>query len=98
MVVWAVALAAGGPTRRASGLTWMHAAIGGFVAVAGLSVVLAARDIQHGLSWDLAVKKLALLGSYVSLFVIVASVDPAHRGAGFHDLHADPRRASAPSG
>ncbi len=73
MVVWAVALAAGGPDAPRIRLSWTHAAIGGFVAVAGLSIVLGARDIQHGLSWDLAVKKLALLGSYISLFVIVAS-------------------------
>jgi hypothetical protein len=71
--VWAIALAAGGPGAPKIRLTWMHAAIGAFVAVAGLSIVLGARDIQHGLSWDLAIKKLALLGSYVSLFVIVAS-------------------------
>ena len=73
MGVWAIALAAGGPLAPRIRLTWIHAAIGVFVAVGGLSVVLAARDIQHGLSWDLAIKKLALLGSYVSLFIIVAS-------------------------
>ena len=73
MGVWAIALAVGGPLAPRIRLTWIHAAIGVFVAVGGLSVVLAARDIQHGLSWDLAIKKLALLGSYVSLFVIVAS-------------------------
>ena len=73
MGVWAIALAVGGPLAPRIRLTWVHAAIGVFVAVGGLSVVLAARDIQHGLSWDLAIKKLALLGSYVSLFVIVAS-------------------------
>jgi hypothetical protein len=71
--VWAIALAAGGLDAPRIRLTWVHAAIGAFVAVAGLSIVLGARDIQHGLSWDLAIKKLALLGSYVSLFVIVAS-------------------------
>ena len=73
MGVWVIALAVGGPLAPRIRLTWIHAAIGVFVAVGGLSVVLAARDIQHGLSWELAIKKLALLASYVSLFVIVAS-------------------------
>ena len=53
--MWAIALAAGGPGAPTIRLTWiLDAAIGAFVAVAGLSIVLGARDIQHGLSWDLA--------------------------------------------
>jgi hypothetical protein len=71
--VWAIALAAGGFHAPRLRLTWIHAAIGAYVAIAGLSVVLGARDIQHAQEWDLAVKKLALLASYVSLFVIVSS-------------------------
>lgn len=70
--VWAIALA-GGPHAPRVRITWMHAAIGAVVAIAGLSVVLGARDIQHAQTWELAIKKLALLGSYVGLFVIVAS-------------------------
>ena len=54
-------------------MTWIHSALGRFLAVACLSVVLSARDYQHGCRSDLAIKRLALLGSYVSLFVIVAS-------------------------
>ena len=73
MGAWAVALAAGGRDAPRIRLTWVHGAIAVYVAVAALSVVLGAREIQHGLSWDLAIKKLALLASYVSLFVIVAS-------------------------
>ena len=71
--VWAIALAAGGVHAPRVRVSWIHVAIGVVVAVAGLSVVLAARDLQHGQTWDLAIKKLALLASYVSLFVIVAS-------------------------
>jgi len=71
--VWAIALAAGGVHAPRVQVSWLHVAIGVVVAVAGLSVVLAARDIQHGQTWELAIKKLALLASYVSLFVIVAS-------------------------
>ena len=71
--VWAIALAAGGFHAPRLRLTWIHAAIGAYVGIAGLSVVLGARDIQHAQEWDLAVKKLALLASYVSLFVIVSS-------------------------
>jgi hypothetical protein len=71
--VWAIALAAGGFHAPRLRLTWIHAAIGAYVGIAGLSVVLGARDIQHAQEWDLAVKKLALLASYMSLFVIVSS-------------------------
>jgi hypothetical protein len=71
--VWAIALAAGGPYAPRVRVSWIHIAIGVVVAIAGLSVVLAARDLQHEQMWDLAIKKLALLGSYVSLFVIVSS-------------------------
>jgi hypothetical protein len=71
--VWAVALAAGGPNAPKVKFTWMHVAIGAYVGIAGLSLVLGARDINASQEWELAVKKLALLFSYVSLFVIVAS-------------------------
>ena len=71
--VWAISLAAGGIHAPRIRVTWIHVAIGVVVAIAGLSVVLAARDLQHGQTWELAIKKLALLASYVSLFVIVAS-------------------------
>ena len=71
--VWAIAYAAGGVHAPQLRFTWMHVAIGAVVAIAGLSVVLAARDINHALEWDVSIKKLALLGSYVALFVIVAS-------------------------
>jgi hypothetical protein len=71
--VWALALAAGGPQAPRVRLTWMHVAIGVVVAVAGLSVVVGALDINRSQEWEVSIKKLALLASYVSLFVIVAS-------------------------
>jgi hypothetical protein len=71
--VWAIAFAAGGAYAPRLRITWIHVAIGAVVGIAGLSVVLAARDINHALEWELSIKKLALLGSYVALFVIVAS-------------------------
>jgi hypothetical protein len=54
-------------------LTWIHAAIGVFVACAFLSVVLDAGYLSQTLELDLAFKKLPLLISFVSLFVIAAS-------------------------
>lgn len=73
VAVWALAIAAGGVHAPRVRVTWMHVAIGAYVAIAGLSLVLGARDIHQSQEWDLAIKKLALLISYVSLFVIVAS-------------------------
>jgi len=73
IAIWAVVLAAGGRNAPTVRLTWMHVAIGAYVACAGLSVVLGARDIHQLQEWQLAVKKLLLLASYASLFLIVAS-------------------------
>jgi hypothetical protein len=71
---WALALAAGGREAPRLRLTWIHVAIGAVVVAAFLSLVLEARTLNQTLEFDLAIKKLVLLGSYVSLFVIVASV------------------------
>ena len=71
--VWALALSAGGRDAPRVRLTWVHGAIGLVVGIAGLSLVLGARDINQTLEFDLAVKKLALLGSYTCLFLVVAS-------------------------
>jgi hypothetical protein len=71
---WALVLAAGGRDAPRLRLTWIHVAIGAVVAAAFLSLVLDARALNQTLEFDLAIKKLVLLGAYVSLFVIVASV------------------------
>jgi hypothetical protein len=73
IAIWAVVLASGGRQAPTIRITWIHVAIGAYVGLAGLSVVLGARDIHQLQEWQLAVKKLLLLASYASLFVIVAS-------------------------
>ena len=54
-------------------LTWIHAALGLFLMLALLSVVLDAPYLDQTLELPLALKKLPLLFSYMSLFVITAS-------------------------
>jgi hypothetical protein len=74
VAVWALVLAAGGRDRPIVRATWIHIAVGAVFAVACLSLVLASHSLAEMLEFDTAVKKLTLLGSYVMLFVIVASV------------------------
>jgi hypothetical protein len=72
-VAWVLAFVGGGRGAPSIRLTWIHAAIGLFVACAFLSVVLDAGYLSQTLELDLAFKKLPLLVSFVSLFVIAAS-------------------------
>ena len=73
-LLWLLALAAGGRSAPRLRPTWIHAAVGAFVVTAVLSVVLDARYLAHSLELDLALKKLPLLVTYISLFIIAASV------------------------
>ena len=72
LVVWVAAL-----IRRPDGPRWVftpiHAGIAVFAAVAGLSVVLNAQELNQTLVLGLSIKKLSLLAAYVSLFLVVAS-------------------------
>ena len=73
VVAWIGALIVarrGGPRLRAS---WIHVALGAFVTVAFLSVVLDAAPLNQALELDTSLKKLPLLVAYASLFVIAAS-------------------------
>ena len=72
-VTWAVALAAEGRGVPRGRLTWIHAAVAAFVLCAVLSVVLDARYLNETLELEGSLKKLPLLVSYVSLFVIAGS-------------------------
>jgi hypothetical protein len=72
-LVWLLALAAGGRVAPRLHMTWIHVALGAFLACAFLSVVTDARYLNQSLEFDLSLKKLPLLLSYVSLFVIAAS-------------------------
>jgi hypothetical protein len=71
---WVLSVAAGGRGAPRLGLTWIHAAVGAFVLLACLSVVLDASYLNQTLELDLSIKKLTLLVSYVLLFIVVASV------------------------
>ena len=73
VLAWILALAGGGRAAPRFRFTWIHAAIGLFVACAFLSVVLDAGYLSQTLELDLAFKKLPLLVSFISLFLIAAS-------------------------
>ena len=72
-VAWFAAFAAGGRAAPRMRFTWIHAAIGLFVACAFLSVVIDAHYLSQTLELELAFKKLPLLVSFVSVFVIAAT-------------------------
>ena len=71
--VWLIAFTAGRAAAPQLRLTRVHLAICAYLACAFLSVVLAARYLNQTGELMLALKKLPLLVSYISVFVIVAS-------------------------
>jgi hypothetical protein len=71
---WLLAIVVGGAGAPRLRLTKVHVAIGAFVAVAFLSVVLNSTELARTLEFGLAVKKLSLLGAIGIFFLIVASV------------------------
>ena len=70
---WLLAFVAGPKYAPRLRFTWIHLALGTFLAFAFLSVVLNARYLNQTLEFDLAFKKLPLLVSYLSIFLIVSS-------------------------
>jgi hypothetical protein len=72
--VWILALRTGGRAAPRLRLTWIHGAVGAFMTVALLSVVLNAPDLNHTQEFMEGLKRIPLFMSYLSLFVIVASV------------------------
>jgi O-antigen ligase len=74
VVVWCLALAIGGRTAPRVRLTAVHFAVGTFVAVALLSVLVNVTWLNNVLLLNSSIKGLVLLLSYAALFVIVASV------------------------
>lgn len=74
VLCWLFMLGVGGRGAPRWRFTSIHAAILVFVAVAGLSVVFNAVQLNELLELGLSVKKLALLVAYLSLFLVVASV------------------------
>jgi hypothetical protein len=72
-IVWLLALVAGGRVAPRLRVTWIHVALGALLACAFLSVVTDARYLNQSLELDLSLKKLPLIVSYASFFVIAAS-------------------------
>jgi hypothetical protein len=72
-VMWILALFAGGRDAPRLRTTWIHIAVGAFVTLACLSVILDAGDLNQALELETSLKKLPLLLAYLSLFVIMAS-------------------------
>jgi hypothetical protein len=72
-VVWALAFLSGPGAAPRLWVTRVHMALGVLLACAFISVVLDARYLNQTGELMLAVKKLPLLVSYLSIFVIVAS-------------------------
>jgi hypothetical protein len=72
-LVWILSLAIGGPESPRMRMTLIHVGIFGFMAIVGLGVLVNAHALNHQLEFELAVKKITLLLSYVIFFVIVAS-------------------------
>jgi hypothetical protein len=71
--LWLIAFTAGPGAAPRVRLTRVHAAIAAYLACAFVSVVLDARYLNQTGELMLTFKKLPLLVSYVSIFVIVAS-------------------------
>jgi hypothetical protein len=71
---WALALAAGGPGSPRVRFSWIHAALGACAVIACLSLILDAMSLNRALELESGIKQLTLLASYLSLFVVVASV------------------------
>src|SRR4051812_29376706 len=73
VVVWVLALSAGGRIAPRLRMTRVHLAIAGLLACAFLSMVLNARYLNQSLELDLSLKKLPLMVSYVTLFMIAST-------------------------
>jgi hypothetical protein len=73
VLVWLLAFVAGGRVAPRMRMTGIHVALGAVLACAFLSVVTDARYLNHSLELQLSLKKLPLMLSYVSVFVIAAS-------------------------
>ncbi len=74
VLVWLLSLAAGGRTAPRVRLTKIHVAVGLFITLAFLSVLVNATSLNQSLELDTSVKQLPLLLAYLSLFFMVASV------------------------
>jgi hypothetical protein len=71
--IWLIAFAAGPGVAPRIRITRVHLAVGAYLAVAFVSVVLDAHYLNHTGELALGVKKAPLLVSYMAVFVLVAS-------------------------
>ena len=72
-VIWLIAFTAGPGAAPRLKITRVHVAMGAYLACAFLSVVLDAHYLNHTGELAISIKKVPLLVSYMSIFVIVAS-------------------------
>ena len=73
VLIWLIAFTAGSGAAPRLRLTRVHAAVAAFLTCAFLSTVLDAGYLNHVGELMLSLKKLPLLVSYLSIFVIVSS-------------------------
>ena len=74
VATWVLVMAAGGRGAPRVRVTMIHVALGAFVACSCLSLVFDAPALNQALEFDRGVKQLTLIVSYLTLFVILASV------------------------
>ncbi len=86
VAMWLLAIAAGGRAAPRLRVTRIHIAVGVFVAVAFLSVILNASSLNQTLELDLALKRLPVLISYVSVFLIASTAVRAEEVRSFLTL------------
>jgi hypothetical protein len=73
VATWVLAMAAGGYAAPRMRITWIHVAVAAVAVAAMLSLVVQAHNLNQTLELDTSVKKLVLLASYISLFLVMAS-------------------------
>jgi hypothetical protein len=73
-VAWILGLAAGRRGAPRLRLSWVHAGVFLFAALACLSIVINAHYLNQTLQLDRGVKRLSLLIAYVTFFVMIASI------------------------
>lgn len=73
VVVWCIAMAVGGRGAPRLRLTPIHVAVGTYVSVSFLSVILHIDWLNRQLIFQTSLKQLVLLSSYAMLFLIIAS-------------------------
>jgi hypothetical protein len=74
VVAWILCIAIGGRSAPRLRLTPIHVAVGTFIAVAFLSVILNVSWLNNQLLFQASLKQLVLVSAYAMFFVVVASV------------------------